>query len=107
MSADGREDHGRSLTPMNEPISTERQALMSDAVERREMLRDEYARHDEETDGTVGGAVVGAALGAVVAGPVGALVGGALGAAVGGTAVAVDRKRNDGDAVLTGTERDR
>jgi len=92
---------------MNEPISTERQALMSDAVERREMLRDEYARHDEETDGAVGGAVVGAALGAVVAGPVGALVGGALGAAVGGTAVAVDRKRNDGDAVLTGTERDR
>ena len=47
---------------MNEPISTERQALMSDAVERRETLRDEYARHDEETDGTVGGAVVGRLL---------------------------------------------
>ena len=84
-----------------------RETLPSDAVERRETLRSEYARHDEETDGAVGGAVVGAVVGALVAGPVGALVGGALGAAAGGTTGAVDQKRKDGEDVVTVDDRAR
>ena len=89
---------------MTDFLPDERETILEDAVERRETLRNEYPRYDEEADGAGGGAVVGAVVGALVAGPVGALVGGALGAAAGGTAGAVDQTRADHADVGTGDE---
>lgn len=60
---------------------------------------------DQEAQGALGGAIVGAGVGAVVGGPVGAVVGGAIGAATGTTAGALDSKRKDEEVVVTKEEK--
>ena len=78
--------------------SVERESIAEDGVERRESLRDEYARHEEGADGALGGAAVGAAVGAIVAGPIGAAVGVLIGGAVGEAVGAADQEHDRRDA---------
>ena len=87
---------------MHENQTVERDTVVDDGVERREVIKKEFApgalhHGDEEAGGAVAGGVAGAAVGAVVGGPVGAVVGGAIGAAGGATAGLVDEENKDKD----------
>src|SRR5512140_1830077 len=94
---------------MHENRTLERDTVVDDGIERREVVEKQYApgepRHgDEEAGGAVAGGVAGAAVGAVVGGPVGAVVGGAIGAAGGATAGLADEQRKDHDEVVVERE---
>ncbi len=87
---------------MHENQTVERDTVVNDGVERREVVEKKYApgaepHGDEQAGGAVAGGVAGAAVGAVVGGPVGAVVGGAIGAAGGATAGLVDEEHKDND----------
>ena len=95
---------------MQENRTVERDTVVDNGVERREVVQKEYApgapRHgDEEAGGAVAGGVAGAAVGAVVGGPVGAVIGGAIGAAGGATAGLADEERKDHEVVVEREER--
>ena len=96
---------------MNDSRIVERDTVLDDGHEHREVVEKEYApgaeRHgDEQAGGAVAGGVAGAVVGAVVGGPVGAVIGGAIGAAGGATAGLVDEEHKDGkDVVVTREER--
>jgi outer membrane lipoprotein SlyB len=88
----------------------ELETLADNSVERRTVLRGDYAPGitscDEEADGAIGGGVMGGVIGAIVGGPVGAVVGGAIGAATGATAGAIDEAKKDETVVVRRVERD-
>jgi outer membrane lipoprotein SlyB len=94
------------------------QTVTTDGVERHETIETNGApsttkqtlekgvhHGDQEAQGALGGAVVGAGIGAVLGGPVGAVIGGAVGAATGTTAGALDSKRKDEEVVVTKEEK--
>jgi uncharacterized protein YcfJ len=94
---------------MHESRTVERDTVLDDGLEHREVVEKEYApgaehHGDEEAGGAVAGGVAGAVAGAVVGGPVGAVIGGAIGAAGGATAGLVDEEHKDREDVVVKRE---
>ena len=94
---------------MDETRVVERDSVTDDGVERREVVKKEYApgaphHGDEQAGGAVAGGLAGAAVGAVVGGPVGAVVGGAIGASTGATAGLADEASKDHEKVVVKRE---